>query len=157
AYRDIADSELLQRFIAHRDEAAFSVLVQRHGPMVWQVCKNVLHHIQDTEDVFQATFTVLAGNPVKIGKPQALGSWLHGVALRLALKAKRDKSRRQIHEQKASVMPWRSDDPELTWREVRQVLDEEVQHLPEKYRLPFVLCVLEGYTLAEAVRQLGWK
>jgi RNA polymerase sigma factor (sigma-70 family) len=157
AYRDMDDSKLLQRFIAHRDDAAFSTLVCRHGPMVWQVCKNVLHHIQDTEDVFQATFTVLAGNPAQIGKPQSLGSWLHGVALRLALKAKRDKSRREIHEQKAAVMPWGSDASELTWREVRQVLDEEVQRLPEKYRVPFVLCVLEGHTLAEAVRQLKWK
>src|SRR5436309_2936408 len=80
------DRHLLQQFMAEEDEAAFAALVQRHGPMVLGVCRNVLHHQQDAEDVFQAAFLVLARKAHSIRKQQALSSWLHGVAYRLALK-----------------------------------------------------------------------
>jgi RNA polymerase sigma factor (sigma-70 family) len=110
---------------------------------------------QDAEDAFQATFMVLAEKPGKVRKPQALGSWLHGVALRFALKARRDLARRRTHEHKAAGVPSRAS--ELSWRELRQVHDEEIQRLPEKYRVPFVLCVLQEKSVAEAARQLGWK
>ncbi len=155
--RECSDAQLLQQFVSQRDEAAFTVLVRRHEQLVWRVCWHALGHVQDTEDAFQATFVVLAHSAAKISKQEGLGSWLHGVALRIALKAKRDAARRRRHEREAANMPKRKQVSELSWREVCQVLDEEVQRLPEKYRTPFVLCVLEEKSLAEAARLLGWK
>ncbi len=155
--QEVTDTELLQRFTLRHDEGAFTALVHRHGRLVWDVCHHVLHHAQDTEDAFQATFVVLAANAGKIRKQERLASWLHGVARRVALRARRDASRRRKHEKEASGMSRRQEPPELSWREVRCLLDKEVQRLPDKYRVPFVLCVLEGHTLAEAARQLGWK
>ncbi len=155
--RELTDTELLQRFTLRRDEGAFTALVQRHGRLVWDICHHVLHHAQDTEDAFQATFVVLAASAGKIRQQERLASWLHGVALRVALKARRDAARRRKHEKEASGMARKQEPPDLSWREVRCLLDEEVQRLPDKYRVPFILCVLEGHTLAEAARQLGWK
>jgi len=154
-YRDMTESQLLQRFIANHDEAAFAALVRRHGEMVWRVCQNVLHRVQDSEDAFQATFLALAENAKKIRKPAALASWLHGVALRFALKARRDAARRRAHELKQADASRPGATSELSWRELRQALDEEIQRLPEKYRVPFTLCVLEEASLADAARQLG--
>ena len=155
--RELTDTELLQRFTLRHDEGAFTALVHRHARLVWDVCHHVLHHVQDAEDAFQATFVVLAANAGKIRKEAQLPSWLHGVALRVALRARRDAARRRKHEKEASGMSRKQEPAELSWREVRCLLDEEVQRLPDKYRVPFVLCVLEGHTLAEAARQLGWK
>ncbi len=155
--RELTDTELLQRFTLRRDEGAFTALVHRHGRLVWDICHHVLHHTQDTEDAFQATFVVLAASAGKIRKQERLASWLHGVALRVALKARRDAARRRKHEKEAGGMTRKQEPPDLSWREVRCLLDEEVQRLPDKYRVPFILCVLEGHTLAEAARQLGWK
>lgn len=156
-YRECSDAELLRQFVGQRDEAAFTALLRRHEQLVWRVCWNALGHVQDAEDAFQATFVVLAHSAAKIDKPAMLGSWLHGVAVRIACKAKREAARRRKHEREAANMPRRKPSSELSWREVCQVLDEEVQRLPEKYRAPFVLCVLEEKSLAEAARLLGWK
>jgi RNA polymerase sigma factor (sigma-70 family) len=155
--RECSDVQLLRQFVGQRDEDAFTALVRRHERLVWRVCWQALGHVQDAEDAFQATFVVLAHSAAKIDKKEMLGSWLHGVALRIALKAKRDAARRRKREREAANMPRRKQSSELSWREVCQVLDEEVQRLPEKYRAPFVLCVLEEKSLAEAARQLGWK
>jgi len=95
------DREALRAFIAHRDEAAFAALVNRHGPMVLSVCRRVLHHAQDAEDACQATFLVLARKATSIGRSDALASWLHGVAYRIALRARRDAGRRRAREQQA--------------------------------------------------------
>src|ERR1700687_4785819 len=84
----LTDVELLERFVAHRDEAAFEVLVWRHGPLVLGVCRHVLRHEQDAEDAFQATFLVLVRKARSIGKREAVGSWLYRVAYRVALRAK---------------------------------------------------------------------
>ncbi len=149
-----SDLQLLQRFIADREEAAFTTLVRRHGPMVLGVSRGVLHHQQDAEDVFQATFLVLARKADTIRKHEAVSSWLHGVAYRLALKAKTRTDRRRRREEPtrdAEASP--ADD--LTMRELRTILHEELHRLPEKYRASLLLCYWEGKTRDEAAERLG--
>src|SRR5262249_22930203 len=148
--------QLLQQFLANRDETAFAALVQRHGALVLGVCRSVLHHQQDAEDVSQATFLVLARKALTIRKQQAVSSWLHGVAYRLALKAKAQVNRRRVQEKQAAHQLSASTLDDLTWRELRAVLHEELQRLPEKYRAPLLLCYWEGRTRDEAAEQLGW-
>jgi RNA polymerase sigma factor (sigma-70 family) len=150
----LSDSQLLQRFAARTDQAAFATLVQRHGPLVLGVCRRVLQHDQDTEDAFQATFVVLARKAGSISKHESLASWLYKVAYRIALRARADKARRHTHEQ---LTPPRTMDPALgnvVQRELQQILDEEVQRLPEKYRAPILLCYLQGQTNEEAAALL---
>jgi RNA polymerase sigma factor (sigma-70 family) len=155
--KDLTDCQLLQRFTAHQDHAAFAILVQRHGAMVLGVCRRVLHNHHDAEDAFQATFLVLARKASSIRKREALASWLHGVARRTALSAKKVAARRRSHEQRAKIMPLSNPSGDVMWREVQAALDEAIQSLSDKYRSPFILCCLEGQTRAEAARQLGLK
>src|SRR5262245_51932306 len=103
--KDLSDAHLLQRFATCRDEAAFTALVQRHGRLVLSVCRLVLHHEQDAEDAFQATFLVLARRAASIRRAEAVGSWLYRVAYRIALKAGLDKAKRHAHERQAATMP----------------------------------------------------
>src|SRR6266542_737552 len=154
---NLSDRELLNRFAAGREEAAFAELVQRHGRMVWGICRHVLRQEQDAEDVFQATFLVLAQKAGSIRNREAVGSWLHGTAYRLALRAKRDAATRRIHERRGRSMPREKALSESALREALTLVYEEVQGLPEKYRAAFVLCCLEGKSVAEAAQQLGWK
>ena len=153
------DSTLLTRFLTARDPAAFDALVARHGPMVLRVCRHMLGNPHDAEDAFQATFLVLARKAANVRPPGALGGWLHGVAYRVALKARKAALRRRRHEGLAPDLapPDPRPDPlaELTAREALRILEEEVQRLPEPYRLPVVLCCLHGVPQAEAARQLG--
>jgi RNA polymerase sigma factor (sigma-70 family) len=146
-----SDLQLLEQFIAERDEAAFAALVQRHGGMVLGVCRGVLRHQQDAEDVFQAAFLVLARKAGAIRKQQALSSWLHGVAYRLALKARRRQGREQPLTEPCPAVPA----DELTVRELRVVVHEELHRLPEKYRTPLLLCYWEGKTRDESAERLG--
>jgi RNA polymerase sigma factor (sigma-70 family) len=152
-----SDEELLTAFLARREEAAFAALVRRHGPMVLAVCRRVLGHPQDAEDTFQAVFLILACSAASLRDRTALASWLHGVAYRTAMQAKRAAARRRKYEsQKRS--PAAADPPqELLWREVRIILDEEINRLPEAYRGVFVLCCLECLSHKEAGRRLGLK
>jgi RNA polymerase sigma factor (sigma-70 family) len=150
------DHDLLGRFLHGRDEAAFAALVRRHGPMVLGVCRRVLKHAHDAEDACQATFLVLARRAACIRQRQAVGSWLHGVAYRVARKLQATVARRAAREGALGEPEQADTTAEVTWREVRLVLDEELARLPEKYRAPLVLCYLEGMTQDEAARQLGW-
>jgi RNA polymerase sigma factor (sigma-70 family) len=150
-----SDAELLGGFVARRDEAAFTELVRRHGPMVLGVCRNVLRQEEDAEDAFQATFLALARQASTIRLRESVAGWLCGVAYRLALKVQAARGRAR----RGPVGDRQVTDPllDMTMREVRQVLYEELQRLPEKYRLPLVLCYLEGRTQAQAALQLGWS
>jgi RNA polymerase sigma factor (sigma-70 family) len=152
---DSPDPGLLRRFLDGRDEAAFEVLLRRHGPMVLDVCRSVLGNEADAEDAFQATFLVLARQAASIRKAASLPSFLHGVAYRTALRARADAARRHRHEARAPQRSTTTDPDELTWREVRQAVHEELARLPGRHRAALVLCYLEGKTQDEAAAQLG--
>jgi RNA polymerase sigma factor (sigma-70 family) len=153
-----SDSELLDRFARLRDEDAFAVLVARHGPMVLNACRRVLGDPHAAEDAFQATFLVLARKAASVRRPETLAGWLFGVASRVAREARRSRAR-----QPCSGLAEPFDPPtsrpgplaELAARDLVGVLQEEVQRLPEAYRLVVVLCCLEGLSQAEAARRLG--
>jgi polysaccharide biosynthesis/export protein len=151
----LTDGQLLDRFLARREEAAFEALVQRHGPMVLGVCQRVLHNTHDAEDAFQATFLVLVRKAASIVPRDRVGNWLYGVAHRIALKAKSDVARRRAKEQQVKDLPRREPAEDLWW-ELRPLLDAELHRLPDKYRAAVVLCDLEGKSRKEAARQLGW-
>ena len=151
-----ADGTLLQRFALHADDAAFAALVHRHGPLVWSVSRRVARHEQDAEDVYQATFLLLARKAGAIRKRNAIASWLYGVAHRLALRTRCDAARRRQHEGQAAGSTVTPACDDLTWRELREMLDAELARLPEKYRAPLLLCYFEGLTQEEAAQQLGW-
>lgn len=151
----LSDGELLRRFLDQRDEAAFEVLVWRHGSMVWSICRRLLHHCQEAEDAFQATFLAFVRDAAAIGKREAVGCWLYRVASRIALKAKSGVLRRQAHELPGEPAIHVDPSEEVVWRDLRPILDEEVNRLPDKYRQPFVLCYLTGLTNDEAARTLG--
>src|SRR5919198_1202887 len=152
----LPDAPLLQRYAVHRDEHAFAVLVRRHAPLVWRVCGRVLGHAQDAEDAVQATFLVLARKAGSIRKPGSLASWLHGVAYRIARRAQAEAERRRAHERQAARVSVADPGREAAWRELGRILEEEVNALAEKYRLPLLLCYWEGKSHEEAARQLGW-
>ncbi len=152
---DLTDGELLRRFLTRHEEAAFGVLVQRHGPLVLGVCQRILRDPDLADDAFQATFLVLVRRAGSIRQPASLASWLYGVARRVALKARAEAARRRRREREAVDMPAPQPRDETSWNELRAVLDEELARLPEKYRAPLVLCYLEGKTHDQAARELG--
>src|SRR5712692_4681052 len=152
----LSDAELLEQFIALREEAAFEVLVRRHGPLVWSACRRVLESEHDAEDVFQATFLVLARRANSIRKRKSVASWLYGVAYRLAHKLRSEQSQRRAHEKEAVLRPPADPALEAEARDSARVVLEEVERLPEKYRAAIVLRYLAGRTNAEAAAELGW-
>src|SRR5437868_7660429 len=135
--RDESDRQLVERLLAGRDEAAFETIVRRHGAMVYRVCWRVLQQGQDTEDAFQTTFLILAERLRTVRRHASLASWLHGVAHRVALKARAQAATRRRHEQKAGAVQFPP--AEVPCRELRAVLDAELGQLPEKWRLPLIL------------------
>jgi RNA polymerase sigma factor (sigma-70 family) len=151
------DAELLYRFATEQDEAAFAALVERHGEMVRGVCRLSLQNDQDVEDAFQATFLILARKAAAISRPGSVASWLHGVAYRVIHDVQRAAATRLRLEHQVARAEVLDSSKELTMREVRHVLDEELQRLPERYREPLLLCYWEGRSQEEAARQLGWS
>jgi RNA polymerase sigma factor (sigma-70 family) len=153
---DLTDGDLLGRFVDQQDAAAFEALVRRHGPMVLGVCRRLLHSHQDAEDAFQATFLVLVRRAAAV-RPRALvANWLHGVAYRTALKARTLAARRGRRETQVTDMPEPPVSVAEPWDELRPILDQELSRLADKFRVPIVLCLLEGTSHKEAARQLGW-
>jgi RNA polymerase sigma-70 factor (ECF subfamily) len=170
------DRQLLERFVARREESAFAALIGRHGPVVLGVCRRVLGNEQDAEDVFQATFLTLARKAAVVPWRESIAPWLRAVAGRLALQARSAALRRRSREAPLGPAADAEDgdqpggwqglpekyhphaDPlaEVARRELRRVLDDELERLPEKYRAPVVLCYLEGKTNEEAAGELGW-
>jgi RNA polymerase sigma factor (sigma-70 family) len=151
------DGQLLGWFIRDRDEAAFEALVRRHGPMVMSVCRRLLRNQHDAEDAFQATFLVLACKAASIVPPEKVPNWLHGVAYHTALKAQALRAKRSGREKQLPVMPDKEEVQQKDiWQQLLPLLDRELGRLPDKYRLPIILCDLEGRPIKETARQLGW-
>ena len=156
----LGDDDLLEQFAARRDEAAFAALLARHGPMVLSVCRRRLLNPRDAEDAFQATFLVLIRKAGSIKQPHLLGPWLYGVADRVARRAQSVAARR-VERERTEVIT-ESADVEDTGQagrsaeqdELRAVLDQEINRLPELLRLPVVLCHMEGLTQPEAAMRL---
>ncbi len=149
----LTDAELLDCWVSRRDDAAFRALLLRHGPMVLGVCRRVLRNQADAEDAFQATFLVLVRKAASIARRAQVGNWLYGVAYHTALKARAMSAKRRAKEQEAGTQRSGPDgDPE----QARALLDQELSLLPDKYRVPVVLCELEGVPVNEAARRLGW-
>jgi RNA polymerase sigma factor (sigma-70 family) len=152
----LSEWQLLERYLERRDEAAFEALVSRHGPMVLGVCRRMLRGAADVDDAFQATFLVLVSRARQLGPRDAIGPWLHGVAVRVALRARSQLARRHRQEPVALEFPAASPVGEWTDPDLGEVLDQELNQLPSKYRSPLVLCYLEGRTHDEAARELNW-
>ena len=150
----LADSQLLERFLAQRDAAAFEALVRRHGPMVHGVCLRILRNHHDAEDTFQATFLVLAHKAASIVSRRTLSSWLYGVAYHTALKARAEGLRRRAKEKEAAAMPKPQTTHEI-WFHLEPLIDAALCGLPDKYRTVIVLCDLEGKTRKEVARLLN--
>jgi RNA polymerase sigma factor (sigma-70 family) len=151
----LSDAQLLDYFVERHDEAAFEALVRRHGPMVLGVCRRVLGCAHDAEDAFQATLLVLARKAASVVPRELVGSWLHGVARRTALRARAGNRRRREHEKQVRAMARPGSEPDAARQELLALLDQEVGRLPALYRAAVVLCDLEGRGRKEAARQLG--
>jgi RNA polymerase sigma factor (sigma-70 family) len=149
----LTDTQLLQRFVADKDETAFEVLVWRHGPLVYRVCRRLLRHDADVEDAFQATFLVLVRKAAAIRNRAAVAGWLHQVAQRVSQRARAAQRTTEPYPDTDLAAPRGQD--ALLWRDQRAVLDEEIGRLPAKYRDAVVLFYLSRHTTAEAARQLG--
>jgi RNA polymerase sigma factor (sigma-70 family) len=153
--QDATDGQLLEVFAARRDESAFEALVRRHGAMVLGACRRILRNNHDAEDAFQATFLVLACKAAVIRPRHMVAGWLYGVACNTALKLRGTLNRRRVKEREAAAMPRPQSQPDA-WRQLEPLLDDALRGLPEKYRVPIVLCDLESKSRKEAARQLGW-
>jgi RNA polymerase sigma factor (sigma-70 family) len=150
------DAELLTSFIDQRDEAAFEAFVRRHGPMVLGVCRRVVRTHHDAEDAFQAAFLVLARKASTIQPRKMAANWLYGVAYRTAMKARAMSAKRRTREKPLNEVSEPEAAPRDQWSDLQSLLDRELNGLPDNYRVPILLCDVEGTTIKEAARQLGW-
>jgi RNA polymerase sigma factor (sigma-70 family) len=158
----LSDRQLLDRFVAHRDavaELAFTVLVERHGPMVLGVCRRILADSHDAEDAFQATFLVLVRQASSIRVDGSLGRWLFGVANRVATRA-RATARRRLARERLGVDRFDAGSPDTASKaaeagDIQSILAEELAKLPPRYQAPIVLCDLEGSSHEAAAQLLG--
>jgi RNA polymerase sigma factor (sigma-70 family) len=153
----VPDGELLARYLASRDADAFAALVRRYGPMVLGVCRRILANDYDAEDAFQATFLVLVRKAASVVPKARVGNWLYGVACQTAVRARSLAFKRRGREVHVAKVPERAEMvPPDEWRDIRPLLDRALCALPDKYRVPIVLCDLQGKTRKEAARELGW-
>jgi len=152
----LSEWQLLDRFARVGDQVAFEVLVSRHGPMVLGVCRRILREPCDVDDAFQATFLVLIRRAGSLGPRDVLAAWLHGVALKVATRSRADRARRAQREREATSLETPAPDRPQVDFELREVIDQEIERLPWKYRAPVALCYFEGLTHEEAARRLDW-
>jgi RNA polymerase sigma factor (sigma-70 family) len=148
----LPDAELVRRYVERRDEAAFEVLVWRHGPMVLAACRRVLRHHQDAEDAFQAAFLALSRFARSVGGRGSVAGWLHRVAVNAALKVRQRRAPGSVEVQSITAL---GEEVVSESGELAGVVDEELNRLPDYYRAAFVLCCLEGKSNAEAASELG--
>jgi RNA polymerase sigma factor (sigma-70 family) len=153
----VPDHALLGEFVAAKSGIAFELLVRRHGPAVWAVCRRHLGNEHDAEDAFQATFLVLAKSAWRIARHASVGGWLYGVAYRVALKARRTSARRKRIETVVSPTDEPTTLPVHPFADTTAIVHAELEKLPDRYRLPLLLCDLEGLSRKEASAQLGWR
>lgn len=153
--QEASDGQLLECFVSRHEQAALEVLVRRHGPMVWGICRRILGNHHDTEDAFQATFLVLVRKAASIAPKEMVGNWLYGVAHQTALKARATAAKRKKRECQVTTMPEASVKDQEIWSDLEPFLDLELSRLPDKYRVVILLCDLQGRTQKEAARQIG--
>lgn len=151
----LTDGQLLADYVSRRDASALAVLVQRHGAMVWGVCRRVLGNHHDAEDAFQATFLVLVRKAATIASPELLANWLYGVAHQTAMKARATVGKRRVREKQVTDMPEPAVVQRGLWNDLQPLLDQELSRLRDIHRVVIVLCDLEGKTRKEAARHLG--
>ena len=152
---DLSDGQLLQRFVAEQDETAFALLLDRYGPMVLGVCRRAVGNSHDAEDAFQATFLVLVRKAVRSRKRTGSATGCTGLPAELPVRCEMQAARRGPQAPEVPDMATTEPEPD-DWHQVRPLLDQEIQRLPRKYRVPLVLCYLEGKTNEAAARQLRW-
>jgi RNA polymerase sigma factor (sigma-70 family) len=153
---DRPDADLVAAFARDRDADAFAELVRRHGPMVLGVCRRLVGEYHAADDAFQAVFLVLARRAAAVRPRSAVGNWLYGVAYKTAVKARSVLARRRTRERQVDAMPEPpAPPPDDVWSDVRPVIDEELARLPERLRLPVVLCDLEGRPQRQVAKHLG--
>ncbi len=151
--RALTDGQVFARFATANDPDAFRLLVERHGPMVLAVCRSNLRNVHDVDDAFQNTFVNLALHAATIERGDSIGPWLHRVAIRTAMRIRNDANRRRARERSTieSTKESTFDPPDDS---SNRLLREEVSRLPDRYRLPLVLCYLQGKSNQEAAAQL---
>ena len=152
----LGEAELLERFVSQGDARAFEVILQRHGPMVLRVCRRVLDDSNDVDDAFQATFLILVKKAASIREREVLGTWLYGVARRVAVRARVNARLRRSRERSdvEAITMEKPRESHAEALELRALLDGELERLPYRYRAPMILCDLEGQTHEQAAAQL---
>src|SRR5262245_54910630 len=149
-----SDAALLTQFAVQHNQEAFGVLLERHGPWLLGVCRRATAHAQDAEDVFQASFLELVRSAASISRGNSVAGWLQTVAVRLAHKVRAQHARQRQPEAPSPMPEPAAAGEEVSWREVRQVLDEEIARLPSELRSAIIHCLFEGRTQEEAAQYL---